>query len=143
MFSSNVRFVVIILSFQQNLHHEKVASWYAEAHSKSIQTTNTDFFMKVVYGLKSSTISAKRFMLVVWLASEYATGNEYQKALTHLFPMYPFLPPENIRKPYGFLMFSGLRERVHPFLPSEKIRKSYGFVIFSGLRERVHWEQMS
>ena len=23
------------------------------------------------------------------------------------------LPPENIRKPYGFLMFSGVRERVH------------------------------
>ena len=26
----------------------------------------------------------------------------------------PFLyPPENIRKPYGFLMFSGGRERLH------------------------------
>ena len=24
-----------------------------------------------------------------------------------------FLPPENIRKPYGFLMFSGGRESVH------------------------------
>ena len=29
----------------------------------------------------------------------------YQSALS--------LPPENIRKPYGFLMFSGIRERAH------------------------------
>ena len=29
-------------------------------------------------------------------------------------PNAPFLyPPENIRKPYGFLMFSGGREREH------------------------------
>ena len=27
--------------------------------------------------------------------------------------MYPFCPPENIRKPYGFLMFSEDIERVH------------------------------
>ena len=34
--------------------------------------------------------------------------------LTHSFPIYTFsLPPENIRKPYGFLMFSKGRERVH------------------------------
>ena len=33
--------------------------------------------------------------------------------LTHLFPMHPSLPPENIRKPFGFLMFSGGREGVH------------------------------
>ena len=34
--------------------------------------------------------------------------------LTHSFPTHPFsTPPENIRKPYCFLMFSGGRERVH------------------------------
>ena len=34
--------------------------------------------------------------------------------LTHSFPIYTFsLPPENVRKPYGFLMFPGSRERVH------------------------------
>ena len=33
--------------------------------------------------------------------------------LTHLFSMHPFSKPENIRKPYGFWMFSGGRERVH------------------------------
>ena len=33
--------------------------------------------------------------------------------LTHLFPMYPFSTPESTRKPYGFLIFSGGRERVH------------------------------
>ena len=27
--------------------------------------------------------------------------------ITHLFPMHPFPAPENIRKPYNFLMFSG------------------------------------
>ena len=35
------------------------------------------------------------------------------EALTYLFPIYPFLPPENIRKLYCFLMFSGGREGVH------------------------------
>ena len=33
--------------------------------------------------------------------------------LTHLFPMHAFSTPENIRKPQGFLMFSGGRESVH------------------------------
>ena len=28
--------------------------------------------------------------------------------LTHLLSMYLFSAPENIRKPYGFLMFSGV-----------------------------------
>ena len=30
-----------------------------------------------------------------------------------LFPMHPFSSPKNIRKPYGFLIFSGGRESVH------------------------------
>ena len=33
--------------------------------------------------------------------------------LTHLFPMHLFSTPENIRKSYGFLMFSGGRESVY------------------------------
>ena len=33
--------------------------------------------------------------------------------LTHLFPVHLSLPPGNIRKPYGFLMFPGGRRRVH------------------------------
>ena len=34
--------------------------------------------------------------------------------LTHSLPIYPFsLPPEDIRNPNGFLMFSWVRERVH------------------------------
>ena len=32
--------------------------------------------------------------------------------LTHLFPMNFFLPHENIRKPWGFLIFSGGTEKV-------------------------------
>ena len=31
--------------------------------------------------------------------------------LTHSFPMQPFSTPESIRKPYGFLLFSGGRKR--------------------------------
>ena len=41
---------------------------------------------------------------------------EYRDAFTsytHLFPMHPFATSENIRKPEGFLMFSGGREWVH------------------------------
>ena len=34
-------------------------------------------------------------------------------SLTHSFPLLPFSTPEKIRKPYGFLMFSGGRGRVH------------------------------
>ena len=33
--------------------------------------------------------------------------------LTHLFPIHPSLPPKNIIKPYGCLMFPGAREMVH------------------------------
>ena len=33
--------------------------------------------------------------------------------LTYLFLMHYSLPPENARKPYGFLTFSGGRKRVH------------------------------
>ena len=33
--------------------------------------------------------------------------------LTYLFPRHPYFPPENIRKPLGFLMFSGGRERLY------------------------------
>ena len=33
--------------------------------------------------------------------------------VTHSFPIHSFFPPENIRKPLGFLTFSGGRERVH------------------------------
>ena len=35
-------------------------------------------------------------------------------SISQFVPNAPFLyPPENIRKPYGFLMFSGGRESVH------------------------------
>ena len=47
-------------------------------------------------------------MLITWWDQDFS--------LTHSFPMHPFStspPSENIRKPYGFLMFSGGRERVH------------------------------
>ena len=35
------------------------------------------------------------------------------KYLKHLLPMHPFSTLENIRTPFGFLMFSGDRERAH------------------------------
>ena len=34
-------------------------------------------------------------------------------SLTYLFPMHPFSTPENMRKPLGFFMFSGGRERAY------------------------------
>ena len=46
-----------------------------------------------------------KFVIVDKIIRQFPCGN--------LFPMYPFLPLENIRKPYGFLMFPGVRERVH------------------------------
>ena len=36
-------------------------------------------------------------------------NNSEGTILTHLFPMHPFSPPELIRKPYNFLIFSGDR----------------------------------
>ena len=38
--------------------------------------------------------------------------NNKKNTLTHLLPMHPFSNPENIRKPYGFMIFSGGRENV-------------------------------
>ena len=32
---------------------------------------------------------------------------------------------------------------MHPYPTPENIRQSYGFLMFSGGRERVHWEQMA
>ena len=37
----------------------------------------------------------------------------YETDLTHSFPYTLSLPPQSIRKPFGFLMFSEGRERVH------------------------------
>ena len=39
--------------------------------------------------------------------------NSQEYFLTRSFPMQPFSTPENIRKSYGFLMFSGSGEKVH------------------------------
>ena len=69
-----------------------------------------------------------------WADSFCHIFHENPVNINHLNPFVhyaPFLyPPENIRKPQGFLMFSGGTERVQ------------GFLIFSGGRERVHWERM-
>ena len=56
----------------------------------------------------------KRYNLMRKLITKY--GKEYAmntpsrfavSFLTHFFPMHPFSTPDNIKKPYGFLMFSG------------------------------------
>ena len=49
---------------------------------------------------------------------KYSGGPEKRSRKNFTFnpfvPNAPFLkPPENIRKPYGFLMFPEVRERVH------------------------------
>ena len=44
--------------------------------------------------------------------SEQLHWNKVSVKLTQSFPMHPSSPTENIRKPYGFLMLSGVRERV-------------------------------
>ena len=51
------------------------------------------------HGVRDSAVNGMNFLRCV---------------LTHSFPIYTFsLPPENTRKPYGFLMFSKGRERVY------------------------------
>ena len=51
------------------------------------------------HGVRTSAVNGMNFLRCV---------------LTHSFPVCTFsLHPENIRKTYGFLMFSGSREKVH------------------------------
>ena len=53
-------------------------------------------FVKIYYQIEST--------------KEFLFQKRFNEKLTHLFPMYNFSIPWN---PYGFLMFSGGRERVH------------------------------
>ena len=46
--------------------------------------------------------------------------------------MYPFSTPENIRKPYGFLLFSGGRERVN----WERMGWQYSSIPFNDIKMR-------
>ena len=49
-----------------------------------------------------------------FLRGEIKISNSFPSSkLTHSFPMTLSQPPENVRKPKGFLMFSGGREMVH------------------------------
>ena len=63
--------------------------------------------------------TTKSWQYVVWNRAIGSSSRSYIiryclwfSFLTHLFPMHLFATPEN-RKPYGFLMFSGARERVN------------------------------
>ena len=44
---------------------------------------------------------------------DYSFSKFQISTIPHLFEMHFLYPHKNIRKPYGFLMFSGGRERVH------------------------------
>ena len=44
---------------------------------------------------------------------KFGKGTDKNTKLTNLFQFTLSLPPENMRKSYGFLMFSEGRERVH------------------------------
>ena len=53
----------------------------------------------------------------------------------------------NIQNGSSFLFFLGMninliRSQCILSLPPESIRKPHGFLMFSGVRERVHWERM-
>ena len=51
---------------------------------------------------------SERRKLEQWLKKVHALLRYLKKlCLTLFFPMFSFDPPENIRKPLGFLMFSG------------------------------------
>ena len=47
------------------------------------------------------------------LSDRFSPGSGTIHSLTHSFQCIISVPPQNIRKPYGFLMFLGCRERVH------------------------------
>ena len=55
--------------------------------------------------------------------------------LTHSFPMHPFSIPW---KHYGFLMFSGVRERVQGALEANGLRKTYLYLDSANLNLVYH-----
>ena len=71
--------------------------------------------------------------------------NEKCLVLTHSFPMHTFLPPENIRKPYGFLMFSGgikfpNKEGIISSILSCKVRRSHWFSLNLIIRRKYFFK---
>ena len=54
----------------------------------------------------------KKEAFSLMLQHKHDLSYPYLRFLTLFFPMFPFDPPENIRKP-GFLMFSGGSKREH------------------------------
>ena len=60
-----------------------------------------------------------------------ARSNE--KVTTHSFPMHPFSTPENIRKPYDFLMFSGGRKIAHWERMGQLISKTIELILSTEL----------
>ena len=67
--------------------------------------------------------------------------------LTHSSPMHTFPTPENIRKPYGFLMFSGGWERVHCEYWNEQVNPitllTYYYYFFSNINLVFNFHRIS
>ena len=58
---------------------------------------------------KRVTLTRKMYK-AVHFHHRFTYGKFMVSFLTHLFPIHPFSTPENIRRPYGFRMFSGSKE---------------------------------
>ena len=54
-------------------------------------------------------------------------GCIYRPLLTYLFPLHPFSTPWKHQKIFGFLMFSGGREKVHWERNLVTLHKNWGF----------------
>ena len=72
-----------------------------------------EFFFEWVLPPENSKIFLKEWNVRNREEFQYIVALIASPILTHSFPMHPFCTPQNIRKPYGFQIFSGGRERVH------------------------------
>ena len=99
----------------------------SEAFSEPSPISKLKLSAKVVNGFQPLTIFAKSSISDVWMGCEcssatllfyllfYIISKQVHVQLTRLSPMHPFSTPWKctLSLPYGFLMFSGGRVRVH------------------------------
>ena len=114
-------------SIYQELDFESQRYTLVQKSRLVLQNTRSKYF-RLIFMIISErnlhcTIRYTENIPLLYCNRIFLTTIFFFQSLTHLSPMYPFFPAENIRKPQGFLIFSGVQK------------------MFSGGRERMLWEQ--
>ena len=102
-------------------HTQKYTHTYTQTHTKTSVRGN-ELFLGEQHA-KHELVKEKMYSLLTHKPIDTRTylGRQpsimelfsLKVSLSHLFPIHPFSTPEKIKKPSGFLMISGGREREH------------------------------